>query len=92
MIGNIIGNLYVITLGLEIEIELVSLDGSFDGSNNGILERLFLGDSLGYIYGKVLGSDEGIKVVSTDGKVLGTIPINADGITLGIDFGTDLGY
>ena len=39
----------------------------------------------------MIGSDEGIKLVSNDGKVLGTIPGNVDVITLRIDIGTDLG-
>ena len=37
------------------------------------------------------GSDEGIKLGCTDGKVLGTILVNVDGIILGIDVGTYLG-
>ena len=49
------------------------------------------GDSLGYIDGKVLGSDEGIKLGSTDAKVIGTILGNVDGIILGLDVGTELG-
>ena len=32
-----------------------------------------LGDSLRYIYGKLLGFDEGIKLGYTDGKLIGTI-------------------
>ena len=39
----------------------------------------------------MLGSDEGIKLVSTDGKVFGTVLGNVDVISLGIDFGTYLG-
>ena len=35
--------------------------------------RDFFVGSLGTTVGKVLGSDEGIKIGSTDGKVLGTI-------------------
>ena len=48
--------------------------------------------SLGYNHGKVLGSDEGIKMGSTDGKAFGTILGNVDRITLGINIGTDLGF
>ena len=51
------------------------------------LEGLLLGESLGYTYGKVLGSDEVIKLGYTYGKVIGTILGNVDGITLGIDVG-----
>ena len=43
--------------------------------------------SLGYNYGKVLGSDEVIKLGYTDGKVFGTILGNVDGIPLGFDIG-----
>ena len=43
---------------------------------------------MGYTYGKVLGSDEGIKMISNDGKVLGTILWNVYGITLSLDVGT----
>ena len=39
----------------------------------------------------MLGSDEVIKLGSTDGKFIGTILVNVDGITLGIGVGTDLG-
>ena len=52
---------------------MVSLNESFDGSNDGKLEHLFLGDSLG----------------STDVKVLGFLLGDVDGITLGLDFGTE---
>ena len=47
--------------------------------------------SLGYTYGKVLGSDEGIKLGLFDDKVLGNILVNVDGITLRLDIGTELG-
>ena len=39
----------------------------------------------------MIGSDEGIKLELSDGKVIGAILGNLDGITLGIDVGTDLG-
>ena len=70
------------------------LDGSFDGSNNGSndvnIEVLLLGDSLESTDDKVLGSDEGINLILSDGKVIGTILVNEYGITLGLDFVTDL--
>ena len=47
-----------------------------------------LGGSPRYTDDKVPGSDEGIKLGSTDGKVLGTILGNVDGITPGFDSGT----
>ena len=50
-----------------------------------------LGDSLVSNDGKLLVSDEVIKIGSTDGKVIGTILVNVDGITLGLDIGTNLG-
>ena len=40
----------------------------------------------------MLGSDEGIKLVSTNGKLLSTIIGNVYGITTGLDVGTELGY
>ena len=54
--------------------------------------RFILGDSLVSTGGKVRGSDEGIKPGCTDSKVLGTILVNLDGITLGLDVGTEVGY
>ena len=45
---------------------------------------------MGYTDGKVLGSDEGIKLGSTDGKIFVIILGNGDGITLGLDVGTEL--
>ena len=50
-----------------------------------------LGVSLGYTSGKLIGSDEGIKLGSTGGKVLVDILGNIYGITIGLDVGTDLG-
>ena len=38
----------------------------------------------------MLGSDEGIKLGLSDGKVLDTILGNVDEITLGLDSGTEL--
>ena len=58
MIGAIPVNVDEITLGLDIGTVVISLDGSFDSSNNGKLEGLFLGDSMGFTDGKVIGSDE----------------------------------
>ena len=44
MIGNILGNVDIITFGVMLEQSLPSLDGYLDGSNDGKLEILFLGD------------------------------------------------
>ena len=40
----------------------------------------------------MLGSDEDIKLGLSDGKVIGTILGNVDGITLGIDVRTEMDY
>ena len=40
----------------------------------------------------MIGSGKGIKMVSTDSNVLGTILGNVDGIKFSIDVGTYLGY
>ena len=91
-IGTILGNVDVITLGLDVGTYLDSLDGSFDGSNYSKIWVLLIVDSLGSTDGKVIGSDECIKLGSTDGKFLGTILGNVDGIILGLDVGTELVY
>ena len=39
----------------------------------------------------MLGSDEGIKLVISDGKMLDNILLNVDGIKLGLDVVTELG-
>ena len=88
----ILGNVYESILGIYVVTYLGSLDGSFDGSNGGKLERLLLRDSLGFTDGKMYGSDKGIKLGSTDDKVFGTIIGDVDGLTLGIDIGTEMGY
>ena len=67
--GTKIGNVDIITLGIDIVTELGYLDGSFGGSNDLNIGVLFLGDSLGYIDGNVLRSYEGIELIFTDGKV-----------------------
>ena len=42
---TILGNVYRITIGIDVGRELDSLDGYFYGSNDGNLEGLFLGYS-----------------------------------------------
>ena len=91
MFGTMLGNVDVITLGLDVGIDLESLDGYFGVSNDGKLEVLFIGGSLGSTYCEILGSDEGIKLVSTGGKVFSTILGNVDVSTFGLDVGIDLG-
>ena len=39
----------------------------------------------------MLGSDEGVKLGFSDGKVFGTIHVNVDKITLSTNVGTELG-
>ena len=46
---------------------------------------------MGYTDGNVLGSDDGIRMGYTCGKVFGTILGNVYGITLGIDVEKELG-
>ena len=50
-----------------------------------------MGDSLRYNDGKVLGSDEDIKLRLSGDKVVGNIVGNVYVITVGIDIGTELG-
>ena len=51
-----------------------------------------LGGSLGYNHGKAIGSYEGTRLGSTDGKVLVTILGNINRITVRIDIRTELGF
>ena len=46
LLGTVVVNVDVITFGVDVVTELVSLDGYFDGSNDGKIEGLFIGDSL----------------------------------------------
>ena len=79
-------------LVLMLEQIWFTLYGSFDISNDGKLEGILLGGSLGYTDNKMLGSDEGIKLAPNDGKVIGTILGDLDGITLWSDVGIYLGF
>ena len=92
VIFNILVNVNETTLGIYFVTDIVSLDGSLDGSNFGNFEVLLIVDSLGSTDGKLLGSYEGIKLGSNDVEVIGTILENAYGITLGLDVGTELGW
>ena len=60
VLGTILGNVYVITLALDVGTDMGSLYGSFDFSNCGMLEGLFIGDSLIFTDNKMIGSDEGV--------------------------------
>ena len=90
MLGTILGYIYAFTLGIYVGTEMGSLYDTLGSSNDGKIEGLFLVVTPVYSDKKVLGSDEGIKLGSTNGKLLGTILVDVDGITLGINFGTEL--
>ena len=87
-LGNILGNVYIITLGLVVGTNMVYLDGSFDGSDDGKLEVLFKIYSLGFTDNKIPGYNEGIKLGLSYGKLLANILGKVFGITLGIYVGT----
>ena len=59
-----------------LEQRLPALDGPFGGFNDGKLERLLIGDSLGSHHSKVIGSGEGMKLGLFYVEVLGNILIN----------------
>ena len=88
---HILGNVYEITLGIVVVTELGFLEISYDGLHDGKLEGLLIGDSLGYSYDKVLGSDEVVKLGSNESKLFVTILVYVDGITHGIHVGIELG-
>ena len=67
VLGTILGNVDGITLGIGVGTELAPLDGSFGGSNDDNLEGLLLENLLVYTGGKVIGSDEGMKLGLFDG-------------------------
>ena len=46
MIGTIIGNVDEIKLGIDVETDMGSLYGPFDGCNDGNLEGLLIGVSM----------------------------------------------
>ena len=73
-----------IKLGFNVKTELGSLYGSFDGFNDGNIEELFLVGSLWSTHGRVIGSNEDIKMLLSDGKVLRTILVNVDVIYFGL--------
>ena len=60
VLDTILENEDGITFRIDVGSDLSSLDESFDSSDDSNLESLFLGGSLGYTDGKLLGSDEGI--------------------------------
>ena len=62
VLGTTLENGDRIILVIDIGTELGYLNVSFDGSNDGKLEGLLIGYPLGYTDGKVLGSDEGMKL------------------------------
>ena len=84
-------NLYEFKLRIDVGKELGSLDASFDGSNYENLVDLLIGGLHGYTDGKVLGSDEGIKLGLSGDKVLWNILVNVDKVTIRLYVGTYLG-
>ena len=92
VIDTILGNLDGVILGIDDETNLVYLDESFDDYNESKVEGLFREGSFLSTGGKVLGSDEGIKLGLFDGKVLRTILWNVYAIIFVIDFGTNMGF
>ena len=70
---------------------MLSLNGSFDGYNDGNLEGLLLKKFLVSTGVKVLGYDEGIKLEFSHGVELFNIPLNVYGIKIRIGIGTDMG-
>ena len=84
--------MYEITLGLDVGTELGYLDRSLYGSNDEKLQGLLFGGSLGSTDSKLIQSDEVIKLGISYAKVLGIIPVNVDGITLGMYVGAELRY
>ena len=89
--GTILGYLDGITLRLDVVTELGSLDGYFDGYNYVKIEVVLLGDSLVFTDDKVLGSNEGLKLVLSDSKLLVTILEYVYGITIELGIGKNLG-
>ena len=73
MLRAIIGEVDGIAFGIDVGTLLGTLDGSFSGSHNSSIEVLLLGYAKVYTDGKVLSSDEGIKLVLSDIKVPDTI-------------------
>ena len=55
MLGTILDNVGGITIGIDVETDMGSLDVSFDGSNDGKLEVLFFEGSFGSTDFKFLG-------------------------------------
>ena len=90
MIVTILGNADGIILGIHVGTELRALDESFDGYNDGKLERLFIGDSLGSTDDKVIGFYEGIKLWLSNVKMIGAILEGVNGIIVGLDVGKKL--
>ena len=73
MLETILRNLNGIILGLDVGTYLGSLYVFLHRYNDSNLEGLLLGYSLVYTDHEVLGSDEGVKLGISDGKLLVTI-------------------
>ena len=92
LLVTIIVNVDGIALDIDVGTNMGSLDWFFDDYKYNKLEGLLLVYLLGYTDDKVCGYNEGIEMVSTDVKVLGTLLWDVDEITLEVDVGTDMGF
>ena len=88
--GSMLEGTDVITLGIGVGTELRSLDEAFYGYNDCNFKDILLGHSLGSNCGNEIGSDECIKLGISDDEVRVTLLGNVDGITRGLDFGSEL--
>ena len=91
LMGIVLGGTDVITFGYDVVTELLYLYISFDGSTDGNLGGVFLGDSLVSTDDNKFGTNERIKLGLFDDEVLVTLLGNIVRITLGIDVGIELG-
>ena len=92
VLGTILGSVDGISIGLDVGLQLRYLYGVFDHFNDRKIKGLLFGDSLEYNDGKVLGSDECIKLIYTNCNGIGSILVNVDVIILWIDVGAQLGF
>ena len=92
MLGTILLDEDLIILGLNVVTDLGSLEGSFDGAYDVNLDKVLFEGLLGYTSGKLLGSDEGIKLVASGGEVVGTLMEDVYVTLLVLDVSSQLDY
>ena len=92
MIEIVFPNLDGIKFVLHVGNALILIHISFDGSNGDNIGSILVWDSLGFTDGKMLESDEVIILWWYNGKLLGIILGNVDGIFLGLVVETELWY